>query len=118
MPSRRNKSSNKQNFLKRRTFEGGRAQVDAAHIATQRLYCEALKFWRRCALRSCKHHRRCCGEATACLLRGLIHVPQSRRLKARKQVIAGGPRRVAAVTHIEWIIRRAEFRTVASWGFE
>jgi hypothetical protein len=118
MPSRRPKSSNKQNFLKRRTFEEGRAQVDAAHIATQRLYCDALRFWRRCRLRSCKRHRRCCGDPARCLTRGLIHVPPSRRLKARKQVIAGGPRRVTPATHIEWIIRRAEFRTIASWGFE
>jgi len=118
MPSRRNKSSNDQNFLKRHTFAEGRAQLDGAHIATQRLYCGALRFWRRCALRSCKRHRRCCGEPARCLTRGLMYVPQSRRLKARQEVIAGGPCRVAPATHIEWIIRRAEFKTVASWGLE
>ena len=45
MPSWRKKPPNKQDFLKRRTFEEGCAQGDAAHIATQRLYCGALRFW-------------------------------------------------------------------------
>jgi hypothetical protein len=42
MPSWRKKPPNKQDFLKRRTFEEGCAQGDAAHIATQRLYCDVL----------------------------------------------------------------------------
>ena len=49
MSSRRNKPSPKQNFLKRRSFLEGRALVDAAHLVTQRLYCDALGFWRRCS---------------------------------------------------------------------
>jgi hypothetical protein len=117
MSSQRTKPADKQDFLKRRTFEEGHAQVDAAHIATQRLYCGALKFWRRCRLRTCKRHRRCCGEPTGCLMRGLPYVPPSRRLKAEQEVIAGGPRRVAPATHMEWIIRRTELKTVVSWGF-
>jgi hypothetical protein len=116
MSSRRNKPSTKQNFLKRRSFQEGRAQVDAAHRATQRLYCDALGFWRRCSSRRCRRHRRCCGEAGRCLIRGLIHVPPSQRLKARQEVIAGGRRRLAPATHIEWLVRRAEFSTVVSWS--
>ena len=118
MATWRKRTSGKQDFLKRRTFEEGREQLDAAHIATQRLYCDVLRFWRRCSLRSCKRHRRCCGGPTRCLIGGLLYVPPSRRLKAQQEVIAGGPRRVAPATHMEWIIRRAELRTVASWGFE
>jgi hypothetical protein len=118
MPSRRNKFSTEQNFLKRRTFEEGLAQVDAAHRATQRLYCDALRFWRRCPQPRCKRHRRCCGEAARCLVRGLIHVPQSRRLSARQAVIAGGPRGLAPATHVEWFIRRADLATIVSWGFK
>ena len=117
MPAWRNKSSNKQNFLKRRSYEQGKAEVDAAHIATQRLYCDALNFWRRCSQHSCKRHRRCCGAPTKCLTWGMIFVPQSRRRKAQKEVIAGGPRRIAPATHIEWFVRRTEFRSVAMWGF-
>jgi hypothetical protein len=114
----RNESSSKQSFLRRRTFEQGRVLVDAAHVATHRLYCDALKFWRRCGLRTCKRHRRCLGEPTGCLLRGLAFVPQAQRLQAQKQVIAGGPRHLAPATHIEWQVRRADFRTVVSWGFD
>jgi len=43
MPNARNNKPPKQpNYLKRRTFEEGNAQVDAAHVATWRLYCEVL----------------------------------------------------------------------------
>ena len=101
---------------KRRRTQG-QALIDAAHIATQRLYCDALSFWRRCSGRACKQHRRCLGEPTGCLMRGLPSVSQARRLKAQKQVIAGGPRRIAPATHIEWCLRRTELATVLSWGF-
>jgi hypothetical protein len=107
--------STKQNYLKRRSFEQGKAEIDAAHLATQRLYCDALKFWRRCARRPCKRHRRCCGEPTRCLMRGLLFVPRSRRLAAQKAVIAGGPRRLAPATHIEWFVRRTDLNSVTSW---
>lgn len=115
MPSWHDKASTKQNYLKRRTFEEGRALIDAAHIATQRLYCNALAFWRHCSLRSCERHRRCCGEPTRCLMRGLIYVPPSRRRKAQQEVIAGGPRRIAPATHMEWFIRRTELAALVSW---
>jgi hypothetical protein len=117
MPARRDQLSNQQDFLKRRSFDQGRALVDAAHIATHRLYCDTLKFWRRCPLRQCKRHRRCVGEPTGCLMRGLPSVPPAERLKAQEQVIAGGPRRIAPATHIEWCLRRTELATVLSWGF-
>jgi hypothetical protein len=48
---------------------------------------------------------------------GLPFVPQALRLKAQKSVIAGGPRRIAPVAHIEWCLRRTELKTVVSWGF-
>jgi hypothetical protein len=117
MPSRRNKPPNRQDFLKRRSFEEGRALVDAAHTATHRLYCDALLFWRGCSQRTCKRHRRCLGEPTGCLMRGLPSVPQAQRLRAQAAVIAGGPRRIAPATHIEWSVRRTALATVAAWGF-
>ena len=117
MPSKRNKPPAKQDFLKRRSFEAGRALTDAAHSVTQRLYCDALKFWRRCSQPSCSRHRRCCGEPAGCLMRGLIRVPPSQRRRAQQEVIAGGPRRIAPATHIEWCVRRNDFKSVASWGF-
>jgi hypothetical protein len=117
MPLLSHKPANRQKFLKRRTFDEGRTLVDQAHIATHRLYCDVLRFWRRCSLKSCKRHRRCVGEPTSCLMRGLIAVPQARRLKAQEDVIAGGPRRIPPATHIEWAVRRTEFAKVASWKF-
>jgi hypothetical protein len=118
MSTWRNKPSTKQDFLKRRSFEHGRALIDAAHGATQRLYCDALKFWRGCSLRSCRRHRRCCGEPGRCLSYGMMFVPQSQRLRAQKKVIAGGSRRIAPVTHIEWFVRRTDFSSVVSWGLD
>jgi hypothetical protein len=117
MPSQRNESSNKQNFLKRRSFEQGKAEIDAAHVATHRLYCDVLRLWRRCSRPACKRHRCCLGEPTGCFVRALPFVPPSQRLTAQKQVIAGGPRRIAPATHIEWTVRRTELATVVSWGF-
>jgi hypothetical protein len=117
MPSRRNKQTDDEIFLKRRSFEDGRALVDAAHGATHRLYCETLAFWRRCALRGCRRHRRCLGEPTGCLMRGLPFVPPAERTRAYDEVIAGGPRRLAAASHIEWCLRRTTLATVMSWGF-
>jgi hypothetical protein len=117
MPSRRNKPSDDDIYLKRRSREEGLAQVDAAHSATHRLYCETLRFWRRCALHTCNRHRRCLGEPTGCLMRGLPAVPQAERLKAQDEVIAGGPRRLSPATHIEWCLRRTELATVTAWGF-
>jgi hypothetical protein len=117
MPSRPNKHPDQRKFLKRRTAEQGLAEVDAAHLATHRLYCETLKFWRRCALVTCHRHRRCLGEPTGCLMRGLPLVSPAERLRAQDQVTAGGPRRLPAATHVEWCLRRTELATVISWGF-
>jgi hypothetical protein len=105
----------KQNFLKRRSFAEGRGLLDAAHDATQRLYCDALRLWRYCSRASCKRHRRCCGASKNCLLRGLTYVPPSKRLKARREVIAGGRHRLAPVSHAEWSVRRTDLRTLLSW---
>jgi len=116
--SKASSKSDRQNFLKRRSFEQGRSEIDAAHVATRRLYCDVLRFWRSCARRSCKRHRRCCGDATKCLLRGSLRLPPSRRLWAQKKVIAGGPRRIPPARHVEWLVRRTDFSSVLSWGLE
>jgi hypothetical protein len=116
MSSWRNKpQSRKQDFLKRRTFAQGKAEADAAHSATQRLYCDALMFWRYCGLRACRRHRHCRGDPARCLVLGHIYVPLSKRLKAQKEAIAGGPRRVAPATQIEWTVRRSAFFELMQW---
>jgi hypothetical protein len=50
-------------------------------------------------------------------MRGLPSVPQAQPLKAQKEVIGGGPRRIAPATHIEWFVRRTQLATSVSWGF-
>ena len=117
MPSLQETPPRRQNFLKRRSFEEGRALVDAAHVATHRLYCDAFGFWRRCSWRTCKRHRRCGGEPVGCSMRGLPSVPEAQRLKAQQEVIARGTRCVPPATHIEWSVRRNALATVLSWGF-
>jgi hypothetical protein len=111
----RNTPPSAPNYDKRRTFEEGRALVDAAHVATYRLYCDALTLWRRCPKRPCRRHRRCAGEPSGCLMRNLPFVPPAERLKAEKDVIAGGPRRIAPATHMEWQVRRTALATLVSW---
>jgi hypothetical protein len=49
-------------------------------------------------------------------VRGLPYVSARRRLEAQKQVIAGGPRRIAPATHIEWTVRRSALKQIVSWG--
>jgi hypothetical protein len=117
MPTWPDKGTNKQDFTKRRSFEEGRALIDAAHRATHRLYCEALGLWRRCPSRRCRRQQRCLGEPTACLKRGLADAPRAPLAAARRQVIAGGPRRVEPATHIEWVIRRVPIEQVLAWRF-
>jgi hypothetical protein len=115
MQNSRKKSPKQPNFLKRRTFEQGKAEIDAAHVTTWRLYCDTLAFWRRCPNKACKRHRRCSGEPAGCLMRGLPGVPRAARLKAEQDVIAGGPQRIAPASHVEWTVRRSALETLASW---
>jgi hypothetical protein len=104
-----------QRFLKRRSAEDGLALVIAAHAATRRLYCEVLRFWTSCRSRSCKRHRRCLGDPRQCLYRGMMHVPQAERLRARAAVIAGGPHRLRPASHMEWRVRQCDFTAAARW---
>ena len=91
--------------------------MDAAHLAVQRLYCDAFGFWRRCKSKPCRRHRRCCGNQAACLMQGLPFVPPAERMKAETEVIAGGARRVPPASHAEWVVRRSALRDLISWGF-
>jgi hypothetical protein len=112
MPSWRNKpKSEKGNYDKRRTYDQGKAEIDGAHKMTFRLYGDVLRLWRRCA------QRRCLGDPQHCFGRSWPFVPPSQRLRAQKQVIAGGPRRVPLASHAEWTVRRTEIKDLVSWIF-
>ena len=115
--SRKDDQPTEKDFLKRRTYEQGRAMMDAAHLAVQRLYCDAFEFWRRCKKKPCRRHRRCCGNQSACLMHGLPFTPPAARVAAEKEVIAGGRHRVPPASHAEWVVRRSALRDLISWGF-
>ena len=102
-------------FLKRRSFDEGKKLADDAHAATWRLYCEVFAFWRKCESKPCRRHRRCCGEAAACLMRGLPTVPAAEREAAEKAVRAGGPRRIPPATHMEYVVRRQPLPLLTAW---
>lgn len=106
MPSWRNKPANRQYLNKRHTPKEQQALHNAARAAVQRLYCDVLELWRACKTPRCKRHRRCGGDAQACLRRGVKGVPQHRLNDAQAAVLAGGPRRIAPATHAEWVLRR------------
>ena len=91
MPKARQKAPNEKEFTKRRSIEAGLKLADAAHVATWRLYCDALSLWRGCRSKKRRRHRRCLGEPAACLLRALPFIPPARREEAAKEVMAGGP---------------------------
>ena len=115
MPKARQKAPNAKEFTRRRSIEAGLKLADAAHGATWRLYCEVLALWRACRIKTCRRHRRCLGAPAACLLRALPTVPQARQLEAAKEVMAGGPRRVAPATHLEWNVRREPLPSLMTW---
>jgi hypothetical protein len=105
-------------YLKRRTVEQGLAEVNAAHRATFRLYCDALDLWRRCRSRACLRHRQCLGdEPNMCFARAMPFVHPQARIEARRQAIKGGSRRLAPATHIEWFVRREELKELMRWDF-
>lgn len=105
----------------RRPFPVSDAEFGSAQAAmigldiSCRLYCDALRFWRRCTKRPCKRHRRCTGDAFHCLEAGHYLVPPSQRARARNEVLGGGPRRIPPATHIEWTVRRNSFGELLRW---
>ena len=92
-------------FNKRRSIEARLKLADAAHVATWRLYCEVLALWRGCRNEKCRRHRRCLGEAAACLC-GRSRACRRPTVGSGERAMAGGPRRVPPATHLEWLVRR------------
>jgi hypothetical protein len=114
MPTWRNKPANRQHLNKRYTPRQQQQLRKSAKAATQRLYCDVLQFWRRCAGKKCRRHLQCMGDPAACLDRGLKTVPEWRRHRATLEVRAGGPRRIPPANHKEWGMRHTPLSTIAS----
>ena len=92
-------------YLDAVTPMGQEAQRNAAFAAIRRLYCESLPLWRSCPRGSCRRHRCCNGDSTACLRRTWPLMPQDLQQQAYDQVRRGGPRRVWPATSMEWKLR-------------
>jgi hypothetical protein len=91
---------------KRLTPEEEVEQREAAFAAIRQLYAESLPLWRSCQRGYCRRHKLCNGDVRPCLKRCRPMLPQPQQNRAWHQVIAGGPRRVRAVTHTELHLRR------------
>ena len=111
----RDKKPTAKDFLKRRTVDEGLRLADDAHAAVWRLYCDVFKNWRSCRLKRCLRERRCVGEPARCLDRVLATVTPEQRLYAEQAVIAGGPRRRALATHMEYVVRRQPLSVLTTW---
>jgi hypothetical protein len=98
--------SSRVNFHKRHTADELAARRNAATVALCRVYCDVIGLWRGCALKRCKRHRRCCGDAWPCLQRGKAGVPRGMYPKIFAAVRAGGPARVPPINNLETQMRR------------
>ncbi len=76
---------------KKITPNGYARRFAAESAALQREYCTTFKFWRACPVRACRKARRCVGDESACLRRGLDEVPRLVQWRARQHLIASTP---------------------------
>jgi hypothetical protein len=104
MPHRRRKKK-RSRYIDASTEEGRKAQAEAAFAAIRALYCESLPLWRTCARGFCRRHHACGGDNRACLKRTWPLMPEAVQTQAYELVRRGGPRRLRAATHREWILR-------------
>ncbi len=94
------------NLHKRHTAAQITARRNAATVALCRIYCDVMALWRGCAIKRCKRHRRCRGDAWRCLQRGRGGVPRGMYPKIIAEVRAGGPTRVPPINNLETEMRR------------
>jgi hypothetical protein len=62
----------------------------------QRRYCQAFALWLTCARKACRRHRRCAGDAHACLQRALDRVPREAQAQARAAILKATPENIGA----------------------
>ena len=61
-----------------------------------RRYCDAFALWRWCSKKWCRRHRRCGGDAHACLKRALGRVPNPLQREARQRILKATPHNIGA----------------------
>jgi hypothetical protein len=83
------------------TTERYAARFEAEKAMLARHYCTIFKFWRTCALKSCRKARACSGDQIACLRKREKEIPRDAQWQARQEIIestpanAGPPERTA-----------------------
>jgi hypothetical protein len=65
----------------------------AERKSQQRRYCDAFDLWRDCDRKSCRRHRRCRGDADACLARSVAfnRVPHRIQWRTRQDILEATP---------------------------
>ena len=74
------------------------ARFAAEKARQQKRYCDAFELWRSCEHKRCVRHRRCCGDADACLAKAvaLDRVPHRLAWQTRRDILAATPRNIGA----------------------
>src|SRR5690348_18514583 len=74
------------------------ARFAAEKALQQQRYCDAFELWRSCHRKRCRHNRRCCGDADACLGKALAfdRVPRQRAVQVRQDILEATPRNIGA----------------------
>ena len=74
------------------------ARFAAEKALQQRRYCDAFALWRSCKRKGCRRHRRCCGDANACLAQAvaLDRVPHRQAWRTRQDILEATPRNIGA----------------------
>jgi hypothetical protein len=62
----------------------------------QRRFCNAFALWRTCRNKQCRRQGACCGDANACLKRGLVRVPRDLQWRVRQAIIDATPHNIGA----------------------
>ena len=62
----------------------------------QRRYCNAFALWRTCRDKRCRRQGACCGDANACLKRGLAGVPYNVQWRVRETILEATPANIGA----------------------
>ena len=74
------------------------ARFAAEKARQQQRYCDAFDLWRSCEDKHCRRHRRCRGDADACLAKAvaLDRVPHRLAWQTRQDILTATPRNIGA----------------------
>jgi hypothetical protein len=105
MAGRHRKRRGRSRYIDAATEAGRKQQREAAFASIRRLYGESLPLWQSCSRAYCRRHRCCRDDGKVCLPRTWRAMPPDAQQAAYDLVRRGGPRRLRAATHLEWVLR-------------